>query len=101
MKILLALILAATLPMPGTKFKELPPGKAKADVEAACYACHASDLLMQQRLTQKQWTATVEKMMRWGAGVPEEKKTPIIDYLAKNFGLDRKFTPTKVGPVRR
>lgn len=98
---LIALILAATLPMPGTKFKELPPGTAKADVEAACYACHASDLLVQQRLTQKQWTATVEKMMRWGAVVPEEKKTPIIDYLAKNFGAGRQFTPTKVGPVRR
>ena len=95
---LMALILAATLPMPGTKFKELPPGKAKADVEAACYACHASDLLVQQRLTQKQWTATVEKMMRWGAVVPEEKKTPIIDYLAKIFGPGNKFVPTKVAP---
>lgn len=98
MKIVLALVLAATLPMPGTKFKELPPGEAKAAVEAACYACHASDLLVQQRLTQKQWTATVEKMMRWGAVVPEEKKTPIIDYLAKNFGAGSKFVPTKVAP---
>lgn len=37
MNLFLALVLAATLPMPGTKLKELPPGKAKADVEAACY----------------------------------------------------------------
>ena len=101
MKILLALVLAAALPVPGTKLKELPPGKAKADVEAACYACHAADLLVQQRLTQKQWTATIEKMMRWGAVVPAEKKTPIIDYLAKNFGPNNKFSPTKVGPVRK
>jgi hypothetical protein len=97
-KIVLALVLAATLPVPGTKFKELPPGEAKSSIEAACYACHASDLLVQQRLTQKQWTATVEKMMRWGAVVPEEKKTPIIDYLAKNFGAGNKFVPTKVAP---
>ena len=97
---LLVLILAATLPQPGTKFKELPPGAAKADVEAACYACHSADLLVQQRLTQKQWTATVEKMMRWGAVVHEPKKTPIIDYLAKNFGPENKFEPTKVKPVR-
>lgn len=100
MKMLLVLVLAATLPQPGTKFKELPPGKTKADVEAACYACHAADLLVQQRLTQKQWTATVEKMMRWGAVVPEEKKTPIIDYLAKSFGPGSKFEPTKVKPVK-
>jgi hypothetical protein len=95
-KIIAALILAATLPLPGTQFKPLPPGKAKADVETACYACHSADLLVQQRLTPKQWTATVEKMMRWGAVVPAEKKTPIIDYLAKNFGPANKFTPTKV-----
>ena len=101
MKMLLVLVLAATLPAPGTKFKELPAGKAKADVEAACYACHAADLLVQQRLTPKQWTATVEKMMRWGAVVPAEKKTPIIDYLSKNFGPANRFTPTKVAPVRR
>jgi hypothetical protein len=100
MKVLLALVLAATLPMPGTKFKDLPPGKAKADVEAACYACHSADLLVQQRLTQKQWTATVEKMMRWGAVVPEEKKTPIIDYLSKNFGVSNKFGATRVRTVR-
>jgi Quinohemoprotein amine dehydrogenase A, alpha subunit, haem binding len=101
MKILLALILAATLPMPGTKFKQLPAGKTRADVETACYACHSADLLAQQRLTPKQWTATVEKMMRWGAVVPEDKKTPIIDYLARNFGPGNKFVPTKVKPVSR
>ncbi len=100
MKILLAIVLAAALPAPGTKLKELPPGPAKAAVEAACYECHAADLLVQQRLTQKQWTATVEKMMRWGAVVPAEKKTPIIDYLAKNFGEKNKFVPTKTGPAK-
>ena len=100
MKLLLVLILAATLPQPGTKFKELPPGEAKADIEAACYACHAGDLLVQQRLTPKQWTATVEKMMRWGAVVPESQKTPIIDYLSKHFGPENKFEPTKVGVSR-
>ncbi len=102
MKILLVLLLAAALPQPGTQFREreLPAGEAKADVEAACYVCHSADLLAQQRLTQKQWTATVEKMMRWGAVVPAEKKTPIIDYLAKHFGPDHKFTPTKTKPAR-
>ena len=85
MKFLLALILAATLPMPGTKLKELPAGAAKADVEAACYACHASDLLVQQRLTQKQWTATVEKMMRWGAQLSDTEKAALVDYLAQQY----------------
>jgi hypothetical protein len=101
MKTLFALLLAATLPIPGTQFKQLPPGKAKADVEAACYACHSADLLAQQRLTSKQWTATVEKMMRWGAVVPPGKKMPIIDYLTKHFGPANKFVPARVRLSRR
>jgi len=94
------LILAA-LPMPGTQFQQLPPGNAKANVEAACYTCHSADLIAQQRLTRKQWTATVEKMTRWGAAVPPEKKDAIVDYLAKNFGPKGRFVPLKVGTVRR
>lgn len=100
MTFVLALIMAA-LPMPGTQFQQLPPGTAKADVEAACYTCHSADLLVQQRLTEKQWTATVEKMMRWGADVPAAKKDPIIEYLSKNFGPERKFAPLRTAPVRR
>lgn len=96
MKLAIALILAATLPTPGTQFKQLPNGKGKAEVEAACYACHSADLLAQQRLNEKQWTATVEKMMRWGAVVAPEKKDVVIQYLAKNFGSGNKFVPTKV-----
>ncbi len=96
MKFAIALILAATLPTPGTQFKQLPNGKGKAEVEAACYACHSADLLAQQRLNEKQWTATVEKMMRWGAVVAPEKKDVVIQYLAKNFGPGNKFVPTKV-----
>lgn len=89
------------LPVPGTKFHDLPPGDGRADVEAACYACHSADLLAQQRLTEKQWTATVEKMMRWGAPLEESKKSAVIAYLAKHFGPDNKnFTPIAVTPVQ-
>lgn len=94
---LLITILAA-LPMPGTRYKELPPGKGKAETEAACYACHSSDLLVQQRLTEKQWTATVDKMIRWGATVPD--KDVVVKYLARNFGPGNKWKATKVAPVK-
>jgi hypothetical protein len=89
------------LPILGTQFKQLPAGPAKEKVEAACYACHSADILVQQRLTTKQWTATVEKMTRWGAAVSEKDKQPIIDYLAKHFGPTNKFSPTKTRPVGR
>jgi hypothetical protein len=96
---LLAFILAA-LPIPGTQFKQLPPAPGRAEVEHACYECHSADLLAQQRLTEKQWTATVEKMIRWGANVPDADKSVVIAYLAKQFGPGNKFVPTKTATIR-
>ena len=71
-------ILIALLPLVGTKLATLPEGKGKSVVESRCYACHSADLLIQQRLTEKQWTATVEKMTRWGAPVTDDEKPVII-----------------------
>lgn len=96
----LFMILMAILPTPGTQFKQLPAGAGKAQVEAACYACHSADLLVQQRLTDKQWTAAVEKMMRWGADVKPENKQAVIDYLARHYGPNNTFEPTKVGVMK-
>ena len=94
------MLLLAALPMAGTQFKQLAPGDGKAKVEAACYACHSADLLAQQRLNEKQWTAAVEKMMRWGAVVPADDKDAIIKYLARHYGPTNTFQPTKVAPIR-
>jgi cytochrome c2 len=92
-------VLFAALPMLGTHFKTLPAGKGRAEVEAACYACHSADLLAQQRLTEKQWTAATDKMIRWGAVVKDDDKAVIIAYLVKHFGPENKFTPTKTKAV--
>ena len=98
----LAAILLAVLPVVGTKFGTLPEGKGKPAVESRCYTCHSSDMLLQQRLTSKQWTATVEKMMRWGAAVTDDEKPVIIDYLPKHFGVDNnRFKATKVRPMAK
>ena len=93
------IVLMAVLPMPGTQFKHLPEGSGKAEVEAACYACHSADLLVQQRLTEKQWLASVEKMVRWGAVVPDAQKDVIVKYLARHFGPRNKFVPIRTKPV--
>jgi hypothetical protein len=89
----------ASLPTVGTRFGTLPSGKGRAQTEAACYACHSADLLLQQRLTEKQWTAAVEKMIRWGAEVKNADKPVVIAYLAKNFGPENKFVPRKTRPI--
>lgn len=92
-----AIVLAFLLPLIGTKFGVLPEGKGKTVVESRCFACHSSDMLLQQRLTEKQWTAEVEKMTRWGAAVTNDEKPVLIAYLAKHFGVDNKgFKAAKV-----
>ena len=96
-------VMAATKPLPvlGTQFHSLPAGAGKAQTEAACLRCHSADMLAQQRLTDKQWTATVEKMVRWGAVVSEKDKPVIIAYLAKRFGTANTFAPLKTKAVGR
>jgi hypothetical protein len=84
------------LPLLGTKFHALPDGSGKELAEGSCLPCHSADILAQQRLTEKQWTASVDKMIRWGAVVDEKRKTELIAYLAGHFGPDNKFTPRKV-----
>lgn len=87
------------LPILGTKLRALPNGKGKEVAESGCLPCHSADLIVQQRLTEKQWIATVDKMVRWGAIVSDEEKPELIRYLTSHFGPENRFTPTKTRPV--
>lgn len=89
----------ANLPILGTKFHSLPAGTGRQLVEASCLPCHSPDMLVQQRLTEKQWTATVDKMVRWGAVMKDSDKSAVVAYLAKNFGAANMFTPVTTRPV--
>ena len=57
-----------------------------ATYKKVCLTCHEADIIEQQKLTPTGWTRSVEKMMRWGAAVPDGEKQPLIDYLAARFG---------------
>jgi hypothetical protein len=83
----------------GTKFHALPAASGKQLAEASCFPCHSADMLVQQRLTEKQWTAEVDKMIRWGAIMKDSDKPAMIAYLSKCFGPSNKFTPLKTRPV--
>ncbi len=90
------------LPAVGTKFHPLPAGNARPLVEASCFPCHSADIIAQQRLTEKQWTANIDKMIRWGAEMKESDKAEIIAYLAKHFGPQNKsFSPIATKPIGR
>jgi mono/diheme cytochrome c family protein len=88
------------LPVLGTQLAPLPAGSGLAIAQTQCLQCHSSDILRQQRLTEKQWTAAVEKMIKWGAVVKDDEKPLLIAYLAKHFGpANTAFKPVKTRPV--
>jgi len=92
---------SADLPQLGTLIAPLPEGPAKGVADGACLNCHSGDVLRQQRLTEKQWTANVTKMIGWGAEVPEDRREELVRYLAKNFGPGNvAFQPVAVRPIR-
>ena len=51
----------------------------------ACLVCHGEDLIEAQRLTRAGWMREVDKMIRWGAAVPDSEKTSLVDYFAARF----------------
>ncbi len=50
-----------------------------------CLICHGEDMTTNQRLTTKQWTSEVEKMVGWGAPVAQEKKAALLAYLSSSY----------------
>lgn len=50
-----------------------------------CLICHGEGMASRQRLTAKQWSAEVDKMIGWGAPVPPESKSVLLTYLAGEF----------------
>ncbi|HMF08578.1 MAG TPA: cytochrome c [Thermoanaerobaculia bacterium] len=88
------------LPVLGTHLSDLPPGPAKSVIDQACLLCHSTDMLRQQRLTEKQWTAEVDKMVKWGSDLPQDRREALIAYLVANFGPDNdRFQPVITRPV--
>jgi mono/diheme cytochrome c family protein len=89
-----------SLPILGTRLSAFPEGPGKTIADKACLQCHSADIPRQQRITEKQWTAEVEKMTRWGAEVSASDKEALIAYLASHFGpANDAFRPVEVRPT--
>ncbi len=93
---------AAPLPKLGTQLSVFPAAPGADLARASCLACHSADMIRQQRLTPAQWSAEVDKMIRWGASVPDDTKAALTAYLAAQFGPDNdRFTPIATAPAGR
>jgi hypothetical protein len=88
------------LPVLGAELGELPPGTMKPLADQACLHCHSADMIRQQKLNEKQWTAEITKMVGWGAPVPEDQRAALVAYLLEHFGPDNdRFHPVAAQPV--
>jgi hypothetical protein len=69
----------------------LKEGKNKELVQAYCSACHSVDYIMMNSkfLDRKGWEAEVNKMIKLGAPLNKEDSKKIIDYLVKNYGINK------------
>ena len=91
----------AALPGLGSVITPLPEGTGKAIAERACLPCHSSDILRQQRLNEKQWTAELTKMAGWGAELSDSDRAALLPYFMSQFGPDNeRFQPVPVRPVQ-
>jgi len=63
----------------------LPEGAGVEVLRARCISCHGSDLIESQRLSRDGWTREIEKMIRWGATVPESDRLALTSYLSTHF----------------
>jgi Spy/CpxP family protein refolding chaperone len=67
---------------------EMPDDPAKPLVQGKCMLCHSGDYLTQQRLTEKQWQSTVEKMRKFGTPANDDEAKMIAAYLARYWTQD-------------
>ena len=64
---------------------DFPEGPGVAIARDSCVVCHGAEPILQQRLSRAKWTGEVDKMIRWGADVPADRKAALIDYLVEHF----------------
>jgi mono/diheme cytochrome c family protein len=75
--------------------REIRRVEARRSFVENCLMCHGEDMTTRQRLTTKQWTAEVEKMIGWGSPLPPERKQPLIDHLAETYPSTQPAPPVE------
>lgn len=50
-------------------------------LSARCAGCHGADLIQGQRLSRAGWERELDKMVRWGAVVPDSERSTVLDAL--------------------
>lgn len=67
---------------------QLPEAPARALVQAKCLLCHTGEYVTMQRLTEKQWQGTVDKMRKFGSPANDEEAKEMVAYLSRYWKPD-------------
>jgi competence ComEA-like helix-hairpin-helix protein len=67
----------------------LPDGKAKAIIESACTDCHGLDQVVANGMSDKDWRATVNRMVKKGASLSDAQIDEVVEYLSVYFVPDK------------
>jgi cytochrome c551/c552 len=88
---LMASVMKIELPPETASFK---PGPGAEIANGQCLICHSVEYVATQPpLPTTFWAASVKKMReKYGAPIPEEQVEPLVNYLAKHYGLDTNAT---------
>lgn len=65
---------------------ELREFRGRTSFRNNCLMCHTAPLMASQRLTPDQWKAELTKMIGWGAPVPKDEESDLLDYLNRHYG---------------
>lgn len=68
------------------------PEAGKKAEQRSCVPCHSLRLIESQRLSPAAWQKEVDKMIGWGAVVPD--KQVLIDYLSEHYSNTRPASKT-------
>ena len=84
--LILSLIVMGTVAQAQAPVTQALPDAEGADiVRARCLTCHNGDIIAGQRLTEAGWGREIDKMIRWGARVPDQEREGLHAYLATHF----------------
>ncbi len=67
---------------------EMPNGPGKDVTIRTCTKCHSITNITGNHKDKDGWTATITKMVGYGATGTDDEFQAILDYVTKNYGLD-------------
>ena len=89
----------AAAPQAPANHPEMPDGPGKDITIATCTKCHSITNITGQHKDKDGWTATITKMVGYGATGSDDDFEAILTYVTKNYGLDTPATPPAAAPA--